>query len=224
LVNIFESSIARLTNMSIWFLDIPAPKKLILVLASESPRRLALLKQIGINPVVEVSGYDEKMDSIKGREISGAEFVKDCASNKARAVAERLKSAQREYDLVIGCDTVIEFEGEIFGKPKSDSDAFSMLKRLQSNKHKCMTGLALIDFELNADVSCTETTVEFSRIPDAVLHNYIESGEHRGCAGSYRIQGRAAAFVKGIEGCYHNVVGLPINVLCERMKCMLEKR
>jgi septum formation protein len=122
---------------STWFLDIPL-KRLIVVLASQSPRRNAILKQLGIEPIVEVSGYDEKMDEIK---VSAEEFVKDCSMNKARMVAERLKKQnvsiflikysrgfQQEFDLIVGCDTVIEMNGEIFGKPKDEEDAMRMLR------------------------------------------------------------------------------------------------
>lgn len=106
---------------------------------------------------------------------------------------------------MIGCDTVIEFQNQILGKPKDDADALRVLKLFRGNTHKCLSGLTLIDSKLNERTVVTETTVEFTDIPDEVLQKYIELGEHRGCAGSYRIQGSAAAFIKSINGCYHNV-------------------
>ncbi|KAI6182539.1 hypothetical protein M3Y97_00391200 [Aphelenchoides bicaudatus] len=198
---------------------IPSLKNLTVVLASESPRRLVLLKQIGLDPIVEVSGYDEKMDQIT---VSAAEFVKECSKGKAAAVAERLKQENRPFDVIIGCDTVIEFEGKIIGKPKDDADAIKTLKMLSGNTHNCLTGLTLIDSKFNELTSVTQTEVVFANISDEVLQKYIELGEHRGCAGSYRIQGSAAAFIRSINGCFNNVVGLPIQVLCEQMQQMLK--
>lgn len=100
---------------------------------------------------------------------------------------------------------MIAFKNEILGKPKNDDDAMRTLKLFSGNTHKCLTGLTLINSKFNEDTSVTETLVDFVNIPDEVIQKYIELGEHRGCAGSYRIQGSAAAFIKSINGCYHNV-------------------
>lgn len=178
-----------------------------IVLASASPRRQELLKRLVDNFQIKVSDFDE--DSIKFQgDID--KFVCDLAEGKARKVLNELQG----NSIVIGCDTVVYLNGEILGKPINDEDAFKMLKSLSGNVHKVYSGLVLIDSENNKLIKksiCTE--VKFMNLPDDMILRYIKSGQCNGKAGAYGIQDNAAVFVENINGCYYNVVGLPLNAL-----------
>lgn len=176
-----------------------------LILASKSPRRKELLKQIGIPFVVVVSDAEE----VSGNSWTPAALVVENAKRKARAVAEKYPDSP-----VLGADTVVSSEGKIFGKPKDKDEARKMLTALSGKMHEVTTGLALINRNEIRTTSVT-TKVFFDTMTKADIDAYIATEEPMDKAGAYAIQGKAARFIEKIEGSYSNVVGLPLNALIQ---------
>lgn len=174
------------------------------ILASRSPRRIELLKQVGVDCIVLPADIDE---SVRENELP-ANYVKRLAREKALATATSMK---REYShlAVLAADTTVCLNGEVLGKPENDDDAIKMLKKLSGKKHEVHTAVA-VSFKEKAKVVLSTTEVEVMRLTAGMIDTYIASGEHRDKAGSYGIQGRAAAWVKHIEGSYTGVMGLPL--------------
>ena len=179
-----------------------------LILASKSPRRKELLKQIGIPFVVVVSDAEE----VSGNSWTPAALVVENAKRKARAVAEKYPDSP-----VLGADTVVSSEGKIFGKPKDKDEARKMLTALSGKMHEVTTGLALINRNEIRTTSVT-TKVFFDTMTKADIDAYIATEEPMDKAGAYAIQGKAARFIEKIEGSYSNVVGLPLNALIQLSK------
>lgn len=183
-----------------------------LILASESPRRRNILSDIGASFDVIPSNVDENIDMISKKP---EDIAKILAYRKAYYVAEKLKTG-----LVIGADTIVSFNGKVFGKPVDDNEAFSILSELSGNMHQVITGLALIDAYTKKElIDCEISNVEFSILSEDRIKAYIKTKEHIGKAGSYAIQGKGSLFVEKISGCYFNIVGLPLNKLDKMLKC-----
>jgi len=178
------------------------------VLASASPRRVALLRQVGLAFTVADPGPDRDWP---GR-AEPRHGVRALALEKARRVAGRRPAA-----LVIGADTVVVARGVRLGKPAGEAEALEMLRRLQGRTHEVWTGLAVVrggEQRTAAEV----TKVQFARLEDAELRAYARSGEPLDKAGAYGIQGLAAQLVRRIDGDYCNVVGLPLARLRQLLK------
>ena len=185
-----------------------------IILASKSPRRADLLKQIDLPFQVCPSEVDEP----KITHVSPTIAVQKLALTKARTVA-----AKFDVGLVIGADTLVVIDGEPIGKPENDTHAIEILTRLSGNRHEVITGVVLIDIERENEVVWTEkTTVYFRRLRQSEILAYVCSGESSDKAGAYGIQGKAGAFVERIEGCYFNVVGLPLASLAVQLWNQLE--
>jgi len=181
-----------------------------LVLASASPRRRELLKQIGLVFRTLVSPVDETPPT----GLSPFELVELLAVRKAMAVARTL-----EEGIVIGADTVVVWRGEVLGKPSGAVEAMEMLRRLQSDVHEVYTGVAVVDTGTGRVLADHEKTrVFFRAVEEEEIRRYVATGEPLDKAGAYAIQGLAAVFVKGLEGCYTNVVGLPLARLAGMLK------
>lgn len=179
-----------------------------IVLASASPRRVTLLRQVGLAFTVADPGPDRDWPG-KAEPRHG---VRALALEKARRVA-----ARRPEALVIGADTVVVARGVRLGKPAGEAEALEMLKRLQGRTHEVWTGLAIVrggEQRTAAEV----TKVQFARLDDAELRAYVRTGEPLDKAGAYGIQSLAAQFVRRIEGDYGNVVGLPLARLRQLLK------
>ncbi len=177
-----------------------------IILASASPRRREILEQIGINFTVQASSVKEDIAVPESAEC----FVEKLAFMKAQEVARRIVPGS----LVIGADTIVLSKGSILGKPGNEDEAFIMLRSLSDNTHLVLTGLALIESPGERIlVSHKKTEVKFRAISDDEIWAYINTGEPLDKAGSYGIQGRGAIFVEKINGCYFNVVGLPVSKL-----------
>lgn len=177
-----------------------------IILASASARRQELLKRITEEFTITVSDFDEDSVTFDGNLES---YVQDIAFGKAEKVASKLKDG-----IVIGCDTIVTFEGRILGKPKDEEEAEKMLKDLSGKVHKVYSGLAIINIgtdEIIKDFEMTE--VEFDDLEDDLIKKYVKSGDPMDKAGAYGIQGFAGIFVKKINGDYYSVVGLPLNKL-----------
>lgn len=183
-----------------------------LVLASASPRRSALLSQIGLTFEVRPSDIVEPPHTIYSNNPA-SEVTQNLALLKATAVAQHFDDA-----LIIGADTLVSLDGKLLGKPADDADAFDILTHLSGTSHEVVTGVALIDARTGRETVWSETTqVYFRELHHTEITAYIASGEASDKAGAYGIQGRGAAFVRRIEGCYFNVVGLPLASLVERL-------
>lgn len=176
-----------------------------LILASASPRRSALLSQIGITFEVRPSDIIEPSPNVHVN-TPASEVTQKLALLKARDVAQHFNES-----IIIGADTLVSLEGTLLGKPTDDADAFKMLTHLSGTCHEVVTGVALVEAGTGREVVWSETTqVYFRELDSTEIAAYIASGETSDKAGAYGIQGRGAAFVRRIEGCYFNVVGLPL--------------
>lgn len=183
-----------------------------LILASASPRRRQLLEQIGLVFEVIPSEVNEQ-EIIYHDPLANVQAI---ALRKARDVASKIGEG-----IVIGADTQILVNGEILGKPIDKADALRMLSRLSGKTHQVVTGVAILDVETEFTETWVETTlVTFRKLTIDEISAYLDTGEHIGKAGAYGIQGKAAAFVERIEGCYFNVVGLPLSKLVQKIRRM----
>ncbi|MET7801192.1 nucleoside triphosphate pyrophosphatase [Streptomyces decoyicus] len=179
-----------------------------LVLASQSPARLALLRQAGLAPEVVVSGVDE--DALTAP--TPAELALILAEAKAAAVAARPESAGA---LVVGCDSVLELDGRALGKPADAEDATARWKSMRGRSGILQTGHCVIDTAAGGrQVSATaSTTVRFGDPTDDEIAAYVESGEPLFVAGAFTLDGRSAPFIDGIDGDPGNVIGLSLPLL-----------
>ena len=174
-----------------------------LVLASASPRRVALLRHVGVAFTV----VDPGPDRVWPGNTDPRNGVRALALEKARRVAARRRGA-----VVIGADTVVVARDERLGKPAVPSEALAMLRRLQGRTHEVWTGVAVVrDGEQRT--ATEHTRVQFARLAEEELLAYVKTGEPLDKAGAYAIQGLGAQFIKRIEGDYFNVVGLPLQRL-----------
>ncbi|MBI2830101.1 MAG: septum formation inhibitor Maf [Chloroflexi bacterium] len=181
-----------------------------IVLASASPRRKALLEQIGLKFEVEPSEYEEKL-------VPGLEphvMAVRLSLSKAKQV-----SPHHPNSLVMAADTLGVLEGEIIGKPHTSAQARQMLKKLSGKMHLVITGFSVIDTDTANTVSrSVETKVYFRKLTSEEIDAYVKSGEPLDKAGAYAIQGLGAVLVERIEGDYFNVIGLPLCALAESLK------
>ena len=179
-----------------------------LILASASPRRVAILSDSGIAFEVLATETDEAR---RGGESVEA-MVLRLAEAKARAAASyEQRAGHHEPAIVIGADTVVEIDGEALGKPRSASVAAQMLRRLSGRDHRVLTGLAVIRLlDVATRLEVESTAVRFATLTDEEIEQYAAMHEPLDKAGGYAIQGIAGRFVERIEGCYFNVVGLPL--------------
>lgn len=177
-----------------------------LILASASPRRLELLRQIGIEPEVL------PVDAAELKNGNPADVVKQNAVIKAQAAAQL-----HPEETVLAADTIVAFEGEILGKPQDENDAFRMLKMLSGSSHSVFTGIAAVEGGILKS-QVIESKVYFFELTDNAIRGYVATGEPMDKAGAYGIQGKGAVLVKAIAGDYNNIVGLPIAALKNIMK------
>lgn len=181
-----------------------------IVLASASPRRRELLTQINCNFVCRPTDCEEISPQ---QEPNPAKLVEQNAVLKALSAVDK----NSPQEIILGADTVVAYKKQIYGKPKDEAEAFSMLKNLAGHTHQVYTGIALIhNGKIFHDIAVTDVTMK--EITDTEIKRYIASGEPYGKAGSYAIQGLASVFISKINGCYFNVVGLPLSCLYDLAK------
>ncbi len=181
-------------------------------LASQSPRRRELLKQIGVAfDVLPLRAVPGRMDVIEiphpGEEA--ADFAQRMATEKAACGWRAVDQRHLLRFPVLGADTVVELDGTIMGKPANRGEAESMLARLSGRTHRVHTAVA-VHHEGQADMRLSTSQVRFAELDAATIMRYLETGEYLGKAGAYGIQGRAGAFVEHIEGSYSSIMGLPL--------------
>lgn len=181
-----------------------------LVLASSSPSRKLLLERAGLAFEVVVSGVDETVPA----GFTPGQIVECLAERKGEAVF-RL----RPNSAIIASDSVVSIDGLVLGKPKDDTDAKRMLRRLSGRTHQVYTGVCLLAAG-KKDVFHQATQVTFYDLSDEEIAEYVDMGESQGRAGSYGIEGRGVVLVRSISGDYSNIVGLPVAETLRRLKAL----
>ena len=192
------------------------------ILASGSPRRLDLLRQVGIEPEVEPSHVEEVITSTVPDQV-----VMELSRQKAEDIAALHTG---EDVIVIGADTVVAYDGKILGKPQDREDAVRMIRMFQGHIHQVYTGVTLVfcgktsgeqaiavDNGSHIITFAEKTDVHVCPMTEAQIRSYVETGEPMDKAGAYGIQGRFAVWVKGISCDYNNVVGLPLGRVCREL-------
>ena len=187
------------------------------ILASGSPRRKELLA---------LAGFNFTVCPAKGEEVTSKTLPCDIVCELAHQKAFEIAKAQKAPCYVIGADTIVVFENRILGKPKDSADAVRMVSMLQGNTHQVYTGVTFAGCIRGQQILHTfyeKTNVTFYPVTKEDLHAYVDSGDSLDKAGAYGIQGAFAIHVKGIEGDYNNVVGLPIARLYHELDSILPK-
>ena len=172
-----------------------------IILASASPRRQELLRQVGCDFTVIVSDVAED----NGQKLPPTELAMSLAAAKAFAVVRQVSAD----DIVIGADTIVVLAGQVYGKPQDGADARRMLTELAGKEHEVITGLAVA---VNGKIwtGYSATVVNVRQLTANEIESYLATGEPMDKAGAYAIQGIGALLIEGIRGCYANVVGLPL--------------
>lgn len=177
------------------------------ILASQSPARLQLLRSAGINAIAHPSHFDESLITSQ----KPSELVQNLAAGKAQAVSKKRSPA---YEVILGCDSVLEIKGNIYGKPLDGDDAIARWRNMRGQVGHLYTGHALIDQKSRAhQVKYQCTDVYFADIGDSQIEAYISTGEPLTCAGCFALDGRGGLFIKKIDGCHSNVIGLSLPLL-----------
>lgn len=180
-----------------------------LVLASASPARLRLLRDAGLEPLVAVSGVDESLVT----ETTPRRLVAELASRKAAAVAASVEPADA---LVLGCDSVLSFDGAAWGKPADAAAALARWRRLRGREGTLVTGHCLVDARSGAEAAAASATVvRFGTPTDDEIKAYVASGEPLAAAGAFTLDGRSSPFIAGIDGDPGTVIGLSLPLLRE---------
>jgi septum formation protein len=179
------------------------------VLASASLARRKLLQTAGIEPIICQSNFDETQVQLE----DPVELVQILAKCKAETVIDRFSDA-----LILGCDSILTVDNCIYGKPESPEIAIKRWQKMRGNQGILYTGHALFDLRQQKSlIRCGITKVDFAWISDAQIEAYVASGEPLKCAGSFALEGKGGLFVKKIEGCHSNVIGLSLPLLHQMM-------
>jgi septum formation protein len=187
-----------------------------LILASESPRRAEILRNAGFDFSVQPAHVDESLILNERAE----DYVRRLAGAKVRVVAGTVSGSDAPA-IVIGADTVVLAEGQILGKPEGELDARRMLRLLSGKTHEVLSGLSVSRVPNGPEYDHVERTrVHFLELSRRDIDEYIATGEPFDKAGAYGIQGIGGRFISGIEGCYFNVMGLPLSRLWSSLKLL----
>jgi septum formation protein len=178
-----------------------------LILASASAARRRILKSVGIEPIIEISDFDE--DSIQIQDPQ--KLVEALALAKASTVAERLNY---DHCVVLGCDSILWFDGQIQGKPPNAHTAIERWQKMRGSSGSIYTGHATIDLQRQRTiVRCGITKVYFAPVTDRQIAAYVSTGEPLKCAGAFALEGVGGMFIDKIEGCHTNVIGLSLPLI-----------
>ena len=178
-----------------------------IILASKSPRRIELMKMMGLEFKIQPCTDEEKIESGWTPE----KVVESLALQKARSVFNQHRDC-----CVIGADTIVWIDGQVIGKPQSEQDAYAILTRLQGRMHQVYTGLAVLT-PSGADIRHVVTEVTFAPMSGREIRYYIQTGEPMDKAGAYGMQGIGGVYVESVRGSSFNVIGLPIQVLYQML-------
>jgi nucleoside triphosphate pyrophosphatase len=177
-----------------------------LILASASPCRAQILRDAGIRFEIAQAHVSERQKRGEG----AVRMTRRLAQAKARAIVRKLGKRPLQA-IVIGADTIVEVNGELFGKPRSSEEARRMLRKLSGKSHRVITSVAVMRVSDRAEAIATESTrVRFAPLNANEIAEYVATGEPVDKAGAYAVQGIGGRFIERIEGCYFNVVGLPL--------------
>ena len=182
-------------------------------LASASPRRRELLRQLG----VEFEAMPSNILEVRQAGESPADYVLRVARDKARFVAKLLKERGLPVFPVLGADTEVVLDGEILGKPQDRVHGMALLRRLAGRTHEVLSAVCVVDSG-SEHTALSASRVTFSRLTEAEIAQYWNTGEPADKAGAYAIQGKAAAFIERLEGSYSGVMGLPLHELAGILK------
>lgn len=181
-----------------------------LILASASPRRKDLLKQIGL----EFEAYPADIDETSIGYADARKYAEEMSRQKALMVAKKFYDIPDEEYLVLGADTTVEVDGTILGKPKDHADAVRMLETIQGRWHRVITGITLVNSRTREVITDSELTrVKIRRMTQEMIRAYLNTGESMDKAGAYGAQGFGSLIVERVEGCFFNVIGLPLHKL-----------
>ncbi|WP_201763550.1 Maf family protein [Chengkuizengella marina] len=184
-----------------------------LILASSSPRRQQLIRSLNLPYTICVNDVDETLTE----KLTPVEIVEVLSTKKAAAVFEKIQS-KNKHGIIIGADTIVVKDEQIFGKPKDKNDAISMLLQLQGTKHEVYSGITCIDSDSGKRiVESQKTIVHMKSLQIEQIERYVNTGEPMDKAGAYAIQGLGATIVDSIEGSYFNVVGLSLSLLSDML-------
>jgi septum formation protein len=176
------------------------------VLASASPARRQLLETIGIPVEVQASFFDESSIQVS----QPADLVQTLALEKAHTVAQQCTPPA----LILGCDSILTLNGEIYGKPADRADAIARWQQMRGQTGDLYTGHALIDqYQNQTVVRCQITLVKFAQVSDLQIEAYVDTGEPLNCAGCFALDGKGGLFIEEIQGCHSNVIGLSLPLL-----------
>ncbi|MDE1182778.1 Maf family protein [Paraburkholderia sp.] len=182
-------------------------------LASQSPRRQELLRQLGVSFELLLPRADEDAEALEA-ELPGESahaYVQRVTVAKAQAAHARLVHGGHRAAPILVADTTVTIDDAILGKPVDADDAVAMLTRLAGRDHEVLTAVAVVDAQgLSLPVALSTSRVRFAALPDAAVRAYVASGEPLGKAGAYGVQGRAAEFIEHIDGSYSGIMGLPL--------------
>ena len=182
------------------------------VLASASPARLRLLQSAGIEPIVCPSDFDESQIQLNDARA----LVQTLAQHKAETVAAQFESA-----LILGCDSLLLVNGEIYGKPADPTEAIARWQKVSGQVGDLYTGHALIDTSHPRTlVRAQVTRVYFAQMSDRAIKAYVATGEPLNCAGGFALEGRGGLFVEKLAGCHTNVIGLSLPLLRQMLEQM----
>jgi septum formation protein len=186
-----------------------------LILASASPRRRELLARLGLPFEVWPSGAEERLPP----DVPAPELAAALARTKSRYVADQLRRAGEAPALILGADTLVVLEGRLFGKPASRDEARGMLRALRGRRHEVVTGVALVEVPSGRETTEAVTSHVLMRpYADAEIDGYVATGEPDDKAGAYAVQGTGRQLVLRVEGCYTNVVGLPLGTTARLLR------
>jgi septum formation protein len=178
-----------------------------LILASASPRRKDLLKQIGL----EFEAYPADIDENSLGYMDAGKYAEEMSRRKALMVAKDFYGATDEEHLILGADTTVEIDGTILGKPEDYDDAVRMLESIQGKWHRVITGITLVNAKNRQVLTDSEITrVKIRSMTPEMIQAYLRTGESLDKAGAYGAQGYGSLIVERVEGCFFNVIGLPI--------------
>jgi len=197
-----------------------------IILASHSPRRKQFLDELGLQYEILPSLIDEEISNVMGERTSAAQTATELARRKAFTVGEKLRqNGNNKTDelIIIAADTIVVLDDKLFGKPSSPAEARSILQSLCGKTHQVCTGIALLVYNLaQGTMQClTESEislVSFRKYNDAEIDAYINTGEPFDKAGAYALQGIGCCLVSKIDGCYTNVIGLPVPKLVKMLR------
>lgn len=182
-----------------------------LVLASQSPARLALLRAAGIEPVVVVSSVDEDLMIARSTDVATDDLVVELARAKAEEVGGR---SPVDDAVVVGCDSMFSFGGAVWGKPSGVEEAVDRIRAMRGGEGILLTGHHVVDLSTGERRSgLASTAVRFGPMTDAEVDAYVATGEPLRVAGSFTLDGRSAPFVEGVDGDHTNVIGLSLPLL-----------